>query len=120
VEWDESRAPSRAPAAEVGIERLDVVVADLPTTTAGPRTPLTAWSPPHTFRSTYGRAFLLTNLVILLGTGRLLERTTTLGSPLFLSAFPTVEPARAGGLGEHTDQILRDESDCRARRSPHP
>jgi crotonobetainyl-CoA:carnitine CoA-transferase CaiB-like acyl-CoA transferase len=34
---------------------------------------------------------------------------TTLGSPLFLSASPMVEPARAGRLGEHTDQVLRDE-----------
>jgi len=30
----------------------------------------------------------------------------TLGSPLFLSDSPMVEPARAGTLGEHTDDIL--------------
>jgi crotonobetainyl-CoA:carnitine CoA-transferase CaiB-like acyl-CoA transferase len=34
---------------------------------------------------------------------------TTLGSPLFLSDSPMVEPLRAGGLGEHTAQVLRDE-----------
>ncbi|XVV10189.1 CaiB/BaiF CoA transferase family protein [Actinoplanes sp. CA-131856] len=34
---------------------------------------------------------------------------TTLGSPLFLSDSPMVEPARAGHLGEHTDEVLRDE-----------
>ncbi|UKA64374.1 CaiB/BaiF CoA transferase family protein [Arthrobacter sp. FW306-04-A] len=33
----------------------------------------------------------------------------TLGSPLFLSESPTVEPTRAGGLGQHTDQILSDD-----------
>ncbi|WP_328469009.1 CoA transferase [Actinoplanes sp. NBC_00393] len=34
---------------------------------------------------------------------------TTLGSPLFLSDSPMVEPSRAGRLGEHTDEVLRDE-----------
>ncbi|MBB2946340.1 formyl-CoA transferase [Actinoplanes lutulentus] len=34
---------------------------------------------------------------------------TTLGSPLVLSGSPMVEPVRAGRLGEHTDQVLRDE-----------
>jgi crotonobetainyl-CoA:carnitine CoA-transferase CaiB-like acyl-CoA transferase len=34
---------------------------------------------------------------------------TTLGSPLFLSDSPQPEPSRAGGLGEDTDQVLRDE-----------
>jgi formyl-CoA transferase len=34
---------------------------------------------------------------------------TTLGSPLFLSDSPMVAPARAGRLGEHTDEVLRDE-----------
>lgn len=34
---------------------------------------------------------------------------TTLGSPLLLSDSPMVEPARAGRLGEHTDEVLRDE-----------
>lgn len=33
----------------------------------------------------------------------------TLGSPLFLSDSPMAEPARSGGLGEHTEQILRDD-----------
>ncbi|WP_329577538.1 CaiB/BaiF CoA transferase family protein [Streptomyces sp. NBC_01361] len=33
----------------------------------------------------------------------------TLGSPLFLSDSPMVEPTRSGGLGEHTDQVLTDE-----------
>ncbi|MFE4683992.1 CaiB/BaiF CoA transferase family protein [Streptomyces sp. NPDC056721] len=33
----------------------------------------------------------------------------TLGSPLFLSDSPMVEPTRPGGLGEHTDQVLTDE-----------
>lgn len=33
---------------------------------------------------------------------------TTLGSPLHLSDSPIVEPTRAGGLGEHTDDILRE------------
>jgi formyl-CoA transferase len=33
----------------------------------------------------------------------------TLGSPLFLSDSPMVEPTRPGGPGEHTDQILTDE-----------
>jgi len=33
----------------------------------------------------------------------------TLGSPLFLSDSPMVEPARAPGLGAHTDEILREE-----------
>ncbi|TWH09451.1 formyl-CoA transferase [Rhodococcus rhodochrous J45] len=32
---------------------------------------------------------------------------TTLGSPMLLSDSPIVEPARAGGHGEHTDDILR-------------
>ncbi|MFJ8026876.1 CaiB/BaiF CoA transferase family protein [Streptomyces sp. NPDC096311] len=31
---------------------------------------------------------------------------TTLGSPLFLSDSPMVEPARSGALGEHTDEVL--------------
>jgi crotonobetainyl-CoA:carnitine CoA-transferase CaiB-like acyl-CoA transferase len=34
---------------------------------------------------------------------------TTLGNPLVLSDSPMVAPARAGGLGEHTDSILREE-----------
>jgi crotonobetainyl-CoA:carnitine CoA-transferase CaiB-like acyl-CoA transferase len=34
---------------------------------------------------------------------------TTLGSPLLLSDSPMIEPSRAGRLGEHTDQVLRDE-----------
>lgn len=34
---------------------------------------------------------------------------TTLGSPLLLSDSPIVEPRRAGGLGEHTAEVLRDE-----------
>ncbi|MFE5708393.1 CaiB/BaiF CoA transferase family protein [Rhodococcus koreensis] len=34
---------------------------------------------------------------------------TTLGSPLFLSDSPTVEPRRASRLGEHTQDVLRDE-----------
>lgn len=33
----------------------------------------------------------------------------TLGSPLFLSDSPMVEPTRSGGLGEHTDQVLTEE-----------
>ncbi|WP_327672759.1 MULTISPECIES: CoA transferase [unclassified Streptomyces] len=33
----------------------------------------------------------------------------TLGSPLFLSDSPMVEPTRPGGLGEHTDQVLTEE-----------
>lgn len=33
----------------------------------------------------------------------------TLGSPLFLSDSPIVEPERAPSLGAHTEQILRDE-----------
>jgi crotonobetainyl-CoA:carnitine CoA-transferase CaiB-like acyl-CoA transferase len=33
----------------------------------------------------------------------------TLGSPLFLSDSPMVEPKRPGALGEHTDTILREE-----------
>jgi formyl-CoA transferase len=33
----------------------------------------------------------------------------TLGSPLFLSDSPMVEPVRSGGLGEHTDEVLREE-----------
>ncbi|MYW96211.1 CoA transferase [Amycolatopsis rubida] len=33
----------------------------------------------------------------------------TLGSPLFLSDSPMVEPARSGGLGEHTDEVLSEE-----------
>jgi crotonobetainyl-CoA:carnitine CoA-transferase CaiB-like acyl-CoA transferase len=33
----------------------------------------------------------------------------TLGSPLFLSDSPVVEPARAGRLGEHTDEVLASE-----------
>ncbi|AKS33714.1 CaiB/BaiF CoA transferase family protein [Mycolicibacterium goodii] len=36
---------------------------------------------------------------------------TTLGSPLLLSDSPIVEPRRAGGLGEHTAEVLRDELD---------
>ncbi|PBC39661.1 carnitine dehydratase [Rhodococcus sp. ACS1] len=31
---------------------------------------------------------------------------TTLGSPILLSDSPIVEPVRAGGLGEHTDEVL--------------
>jgi formyl-CoA transferase len=31
---------------------------------------------------------------------------TTLGSPLFLSDSPMVEPTRSGALGEHTDEVL--------------
>lgn len=34
---------------------------------------------------------------------------TTLGSPLFLSESPLVEPTRAGPLGQHTDSVLRDD-----------
>ncbi|WP_328469036.1 CoA transferase [Actinoplanes sp. NBC_00393] len=33
----------------------------------------------------------------------------TLGSPLFLSGSPIVEPTRAGDLGEHTDEVLTKE-----------
>lgn len=33
---------------------------------------------------------------------------TTLGSPLFLSDSPMVEPVRSGALGEHTDAVLGD------------
>ncbi|MFC9454385.1 CaiB/BaiF CoA transferase family protein [Streptomyces sp. NPDC056983] len=33
----------------------------------------------------------------------------TLGSPLFLSDSPIVEPTRPGKLGEHTDSVLRGE-----------
>jgi crotonobetainyl-CoA:carnitine CoA-transferase CaiB-like acyl-CoA transferase len=33
----------------------------------------------------------------------------TLGSPLFLSDSPSVEPTRAGALGEHTDDVLGAE-----------
>jgi crotonobetainyl-CoA:carnitine CoA-transferase CaiB-like acyl-CoA transferase len=33
----------------------------------------------------------------------------TLGSPIFLSDSPIVEPTRAGVLGEHTDRVLREE-----------
>jgi crotonobetainyl-CoA:carnitine CoA-transferase CaiB-like acyl-CoA transferase len=33
----------------------------------------------------------------------------TLGSPLFLSDSPMVEPTRSGGLGEHTDEVLTEE-----------
>ncbi len=33
----------------------------------------------------------------------------TLGSPLFLSDSPMIEPERAPALGAHTEQILRDE-----------
>ncbi|MGW1028988.1 CaiB/BaiF CoA transferase family protein [Streptomyces sp. NPDC002577] len=33
----------------------------------------------------------------------------TLGSPLFLSDSPMVEPTRSGGLGEHTDEVLSEE-----------
>jgi crotonobetainyl-CoA:carnitine CoA-transferase CaiB-like acyl-CoA transferase len=33
----------------------------------------------------------------------------TLGSPLFLSDSPITDPARPGGLGEHTDGVLHDE-----------
>jgi crotonobetainyl-CoA:carnitine CoA-transferase CaiB-like acyl-CoA transferase len=33
----------------------------------------------------------------------------TLGSPLLLSDSPMVEPTRPGGLGEHTDEVLREE-----------
>ncbi|MER5185423.1 CoA transferase, partial [Streptomyces sp. NPDC002896] len=33
----------------------------------------------------------------------------TLGSPLFLSDSPMVEPTRSGELGEHTDQVLTEE-----------
>jgi crotonobetainyl-CoA:carnitine CoA-transferase CaiB-like acyl-CoA transferase len=33
---------------------------------------------------------------------------TTLGSPLFLSDSPIVEPTRSGALGEHTDAVLDD------------
>ncbi|MEW1775589.1 CoA transferase [Streptomyces sp. NPDC086777] len=34
---------------------------------------------------------------------------TTLGSPLFLSDSPMVEPLRSGALGEHTDEVLAGE-----------
>jgi crotonobetainyl-CoA:carnitine CoA-transferase CaiB-like acyl-CoA transferase len=34
---------------------------------------------------------------------------TALGSPLLLSDSPEPPPSRAGGLGEHTDQVLREE-----------
>jgi len=34
---------------------------------------------------------------------------TTLGSPLFLSRSPLVEPARASVLGAHTESVLREE-----------
>ncbi|MGW4909140.1 CaiB/BaiF CoA transferase family protein [Streptomyces sp. NPDC004270] len=34
---------------------------------------------------------------------------TTLGSPLFLSDSPMVEPTRSGALGEHTDSVLADD-----------
>ncbi|MFC5833962.1 CaiB/BaiF CoA transferase family protein [Nonomuraea insulae] len=34
---------------------------------------------------------------------------TTLGSPLFLSDSPMVEPTRPGALGEHTESVLRGE-----------
>ena len=34
---------------------------------------------------------------------------TTLGSPLFLSDSPMVEPTRSGALGQHTDTVLRGE-----------
>jgi crotonobetainyl-CoA:carnitine CoA-transferase CaiB-like acyl-CoA transferase len=34
---------------------------------------------------------------------------TTLGSPLFLSDSPMVEPTRSGGLGEHTAEVLAEE-----------
>jgi crotonobetainyl-CoA:carnitine CoA-transferase CaiB-like acyl-CoA transferase len=34
---------------------------------------------------------------------------TTLGSPLFLSDSPREQPGRAGRLGQHTDEVLRDE-----------
>ncbi|MCT9137576.1 CaiB/BaiF CoA transferase family protein [Streptomyces violarus] len=34
---------------------------------------------------------------------------TTLGSPLFLSDSPMVEPTRSGALGEHTDEVLAGE-----------
>ncbi len=34
---------------------------------------------------------------------------TTLGSPLFLSDSPMVEPSRSGALGEHTNSVLGDE-----------
>jgi crotonobetainyl-CoA:carnitine CoA-transferase CaiB-like acyl-CoA transferase len=33
----------------------------------------------------------------------------TLGSPVFLSDSPMVEPTRSGGLGEHTDEVLSTE-----------
>ena len=33
---------------------------------------------------------------------------TTLGSPLFLSDSPMVEPTRSGALGEHTDDVLTE------------
>lgn len=33
----------------------------------------------------------------------------TLGSPLFLSDSPMVEPTRPGGLGEHTEEVLSQE-----------
>jgi len=33
----------------------------------------------------------------------------TLGSPLFLSGSPVVEPTRSGDLGEHTDEVLSKE-----------
>jgi crotonobetainyl-CoA:carnitine CoA-transferase CaiB-like acyl-CoA transferase len=33
----------------------------------------------------------------------------TLGSPLFLSESPMVEPTRSGGVGEHTDEVLTEE-----------
>ncbi|MBO3680431.1 CaiB/BaiF CoA-transferase family protein [Streptomyces sp. NEAU-YJ-81] len=33
----------------------------------------------------------------------------TLGSPLFLSDSPIVEPTRSGELGEHTDEVLSEE-----------
>lgn len=32
----------------------------------------------------------------------------TIGSPLFLSDSPMVEPTRPGGIGEHTEEILRE------------
>jgi crotonobetainyl-CoA:carnitine CoA-transferase CaiB-like acyl-CoA transferase len=35
----------------------------------------------------------------------------TLGSPLFLSDSPMVEPSRAPGLGADTDHILNEELD---------
>lgn len=33
---------------------------------------------------------------------------TTLGNPILLSDSPIVEPDRAGGLGEHTDEVMSD------------